>query len=246
MEGNNMELKDLNLSGASVVTGGEYRNVRVAGASKISSDIICETMDISGAITVQGNVTAKTCKVSGACQIDGNISSPEIKISGGSKVKGNLEGKNIKMAGALKVDGAIKGDIVKLSGEISIGGDTECEEFHLSGAVHAKGTLNCERCDLAIYADSEIEELVGGTIKVTKGRGSANTWVTLRSLFAQMSGNLRVRTIEGDDIYLENTTCDMVRGSKVVIGPDCSIGTVEYSEKLDIHASSKVESKVGL
>lgn len=246
MEGNNMELKDLNLSGASKVTGGEYRNVSVAGASIISSDIVCETMDISGGITVQGNVTAKSCKVSGACQIDGNINSLEIKISGGSRVKGNLEGKNIKMAGALKVDGAIKGDNVKLSGEISIGGDTECEEFHLSGAVHTKGTVNCERCDLGIYADSEIEELVGGTIKVYKGRGSENTWVTIRSLFEQMTGILRVRTIEGDDIYLENTTCDTVRGSKVVIGPGCSIGSVEYSEKLDIHASSKVENKVTL
>lgn len=241
-----MELKDLNLSGASKVTGGEYRNVKVSGASEISSDIICDKMDISGAITVQGSIKANSCKISGACQIHGGISSANLKISGGAKVKGDIDGKNIEIAGATKVEGSIKGDIIKLAGGVSVGKDMECEEFYMDGSVRAKGTVNCDKCEINIYADSEIDELVGGTIRIQKGYELRNAWTSIKSFISKINGNIRLNTIEGDDIYLENTICDTVRGTNVVIGPDCKIRCVEYSNKLDIHDSSTVEEKVAI
>ena len=39
--------------------------------------------------------------------------------------------------------------------------------------------------------------------------------------------------IEGDDVDLEYTEADVVRGRRVRIGEGCSIGRVEYSESLD-------------
>ncbi|MCL6576409.1 hypothetical protein [Kyrpidia sp.] len=39
-----------------------------------------------------------------------------------------------------------------------------------------------------------------------------------------------METIEGDDIYLENTRARVVRGTRVQIGPGCQIGLLEYSE----------------
>ena len=39
--------------------------------------------------------------------------------------------------------------------------------------------------------------------------------------------------IEGDDVDLEYTQADVVRGRRVRIGEGCSIGRVEYSESLD-------------
>ena len=241
-----MELKDLNLSGASKVTGGEYKNVKISGASEISSDIICDRMDISGAITVQGNIRANSCKVSGACQINGGISSTDLKISGGAKIKGDIAGKNIEIAGATKVEGSIKGEIIKLAGGVSVGMDMECEEFYMDGSLRTKGTVNCEKCEINIYADSEIEELVGGTIRIQKGYQIRNTWTSLKSFITKINGRIRLKTIEGDEVYLENTICDIVRGTNVVIGPDCKIGCVEYSNKLDIHDSSTVDEKVAI
>ncbi|TKH51903.1 cytoplasmic protein, partial [Bacillus cereus] len=34
--------------------------------------------------------------------------------------------------------------------------------------------------------------------------------------------------VEGDDIYLEHTIAEVVRGNNVTIGPGCEISVVEY------------------
>jgi len=237
-----MEKRDLKLSGATVATGGEYRDVRVSGASKITSDILCETMNISGAITVDGNVDAKSCKVSGACKISGNVKSDEIRISGGSSITGTLTGKEITLAGGIKVGGDIKSNMLKLSGEITVGGDMECEEFRLSGGINSKGVVNCEKCELELAARSELNELVGTYISVREGNGV--TGGIIKNLLGKGKGSLKVNLVEGDEIYLENTTCEMVRGEKITIGPGCRIGTVEYAELLEFHSDSRVENKI--
>lgn len=52
--------------------------------------------------------------------------------------------------------------------------------------------------------------------------------------------------IEGDDIYLENTKADIVRGNKVKIGPGCQIGVVEYRDDFthDSKALVKITTKI--
>ena len=53
-------------------------------------------------------------------------------------------------------------------------------------------------------------------------------------------GTSRVRVIEGDIIYLENTTADIVRGQTIVLGRGCQIGSIEYGVNLSQHPSSEV------
>lgn len=236
-----MEKKDLNLSGAGKMTGGEYRNVKVSGAGKITSDVVCETMTISGAVNVDGSVKADCCKVSGACQIRGDVKAKELKISGGSSVGGNLEGEKISMSGGIKVGGDLKANELRLSGDIRVG-SVECEELKMSGAMRAKGTVNCERCELELAGKSEMEELVGSTIRVTADLNNARG--ILGNLLGFDRGSLKVEVVEGDDIFLENTTCAMVRGAQVRIGAGCRIGSVEYTDRLDVHKDAQVEHQV--
>ena len=237
-----MEKKDLRTSGATVSTGGEYRDVRVSGASKITSDILCETMNISGAITVDGNVKASSCKVSGACKIYGNVDSDEIKISGGSSITGSLTGKEISLSGGIKVGKSIKSNNLKLAGEITVGGDMECEYFKLEGGIISGGVVNCETCELNLATRSEVSELVGAKITVKESDGYAVG--ILKSIFGKGKGSLKVNVIEGDEIYLENTTCERVSGERVTLGPGCKIGTVEYSEELNIDQDSTVANRI--
>ena len=63
--------------------------------------------------------------------------------------------------------------------------------------------------------------------------------------FGKEVGSLAAKVIEGDDIYLENTTADMVRGNKVKIGPGCQIGVVEYRDDFthDPKATIKTTTK---
>jgi len=237
-----MEKRDLRTSGATVSTGGEYRDVRVSGASKITSDIICETMNISGAITVDGHVKANSCKVSGACKIYGNVDSDEIKISGGSSITGSLTGKEISLSGGIKVGKSIKSNNLKLAGEITVGGDMECEYFKLEGGIISGGVVNCETCELNLATRSEVSELVGAKITVKETDSTAVG--LLKTFFGKGKGSLKANVIEGDEIYLENTTCERVSGERVTLGPGCRIGTVEYSEELNIDSDSTVENRI--
>ena len=237
-----MEKRDLKISGASVSTGGEYREVRVSGASKITSDIICETMSISGAITVDGSVKAGSCKVSGACKINGNVEADTIKISGGSTIKGSLTGKEISLSGGIKVGESIRSTNLKLAGEIKVDGDMECEDFRLDGGITSGGVVNCETCELNLANRSEVNELVGA--KITVREGNSYSGGLIKTIFGKGKGTLKVNVIEGDEIYLENTTCERVSGQRVTLGPGCRIGTVEYSEELSIDPDSTVKEKI--
>jgi len=237
-----MEKKDLRTSGATVSTGGEYRDVKVSGASKITSDILCETMNISGAITVDGNVKADSCKVSGACKINGNVDSDEIKISGGSSITGSLTGKEVSLSGGIKVGSFIKSNNLKLTGEITVGGDMACEDFKLEGGITSGGVVNCETCELKLATRSEMKELVGA--KITVKEADSYAVGILKSIFGKGKGSLKVNVIEGDEIYLENTTCERVSGQRVTLGPGCRIRTVEYSEELNIDQDSTVTNRI--
>ncbi|HRU22306.1 MAG TPA: hypothetical protein P5113_06475, partial [Candidatus Bipolaricaulis sp.] len=57
-------------------------------------------------------------------------------------------------------------------------------------------------------------------------------------------GTLTVGEIEGDQVHLEATTADVVRGKIVHIGPGCRIGRVEYTESLDVHPEAEVREKI--
>ena len=62
----------------------------------------------------------------------------------------------------------------------------------------------------------------------------------LRALSSAWGGGLEAELIEGDEIYLENTRADVVRGKQIEIGPHCKIGLIEYSESLKVHDNSDV------
>lgn len=50
----------------------------------------------------------------------------------------------------------------------------------------------------------------------------------LLKFFAADSAELSAESIEGDEIYLENTNARVVRGNNVTIGPGCEIELVEF------------------
>lgn len=55
---------------------------------------------------------------------------------------------------------------------------------------------------------------------------------------------LEVETIEGDEIDLEGTKAELVRGKTVVIGAGCEIERVEYSGALTVDKAAKVGEQV--
>lgn len=104
----------------------------------------------------------------------------------------------------------------------------EAESVHLTGSAVIQGLLNAETVEIAANRGIRIGSIGGSSIRIYKP-----TQVSLLSLFHSSCSCAQAGDIEGDDVDLEYTQADVVRGRRVRIGEGCSIGRVEYSESLD-------------
>ncbi len=59
-----------------------------------------------------------------------------------------------------------------------------------------------------------------------------------------ISSLLDVELIEGDDVSLEATNAQIIRGKRVKVGDRCRIDTVEYSESLEVSPKATVQRQV--
>ena len=221
------EKMDLNISGASVMPGGDYARVRISGSGKVSGDLRAEMLRCSGAAKVQGNAVARELDCSGACTIEGNLEVQESHISGSIQVQGNITGGNFYLSGGGKVGGSFHCQQLKLSGGLSIGQGVEAEQVSLSGGIRIGTLLNAETIEIKGQHGSRVQE-IGCSSLLVRREGSGGFFTRLfganRAAYA-----LEVDTIEADQADLEYTRADMVRGRDVVIGPGCKIRRVEYS-----------------
>jgi cytoskeletal protein CcmA (bactofilin family) len=143
--------------------------------------------------------------------------------------------KKMKILGLLEVGEKLTGDEANIKGSITVNGDVEYEAFDSSGGFGIKGLLTADTINIALrFGESSAQEIGGGKITVRKRRNSLFP-------FGKDVGSLTANIIEGDEIFLENTKADIVRGSKVNIGSGCQIGNVEYSLEFIQHPSSTVK-----
>ena len=109
-----------------------------------------------------------------------------------------------------------------------VSGGVEAESVHLTGSAVIQGLLNAETVEISASRGIRIGSIGGSSIRIYKP-----TQVSLLGLFHGSVSCAQVGDIEGDDVDLEYTQADVVRGRRVRIGEGCSIGRVEYSESLD-------------
>lgn len=200
--------------------GGVYAKVKVVGDSTFNNDLYCDQFKCTGTSVIYGSLESNDINITGTLTLTERVIGPEDES--GSGVSG-LHAKAEKM---------------KVVGEFHLPGDCQAENIKLNGRFTVGGMLTAEQMTLKIMGPSEAMEIGGSIISVKSGRGKL-----LDGWFASNASNpsiLKVSLIEGDDIELENTVAEVVRGDKIKIGPGCRIGTVEYRSSLQIHSQSEV------
>jgi cytoskeletal protein CcmA (bactofilin family) len=213
------KLVDMKISGSGKISGGKYNEVKISGSAKVEGDIECYTYKCSGSSSANGNVKAETVGISGSTKITGDVNARKVKISGSSDIGGGLHTEDIQ-----------------ISGSVSIDGDCEAENFNARGGFKIGGLLNAGNIDIEMYGSCRVKDIGGENIKVRLGKG--HFFVKMLNLFMNSNG-LEANTIEGDDVFLENTTAKIVRGNNVTIGDNCNIETVEYRNEINIDSTSK-------
>lgn len=247
-----MEKKNLHTSGALHIDGGDYNEVHVSGSVKVAGNLACETLHCSGATKIEGALDCKgelsnsgSVKIAGAvrvssARVSGSFASESdiqcegsLRASGSVRCGGDLRVREGNFSGSCSVSGGIHAGNLACSGKLTAEKDVEAENFKSSGKLEIRGLLNAERIEISADGTSDVRDIGGGTILVRRdGRVFG---------FSFGRRGLRVRTIEGDRVELEETQAKVVRGKYVRIGRGCEIDRVEYSEDLTIDGGTVKE-----
>ncbi|HDR4559927.1 cytoplasmic protein [Bacillus cereus] len=211
----------LTVNGSGSSAGGDYNKVKIRGEGTISNDMSCNDFKTYGTSDVRGNMKVKNYVVYGDSEVQGNVNAEYIKVYGNTKINGDAHIEKIKVRGMIDIAGKFSGDFVDVKGALNVKEDIEVEELSLTGGLESDGLLNAENIEISLrYEGSKVREIGGKKITVRK----KSRFVP----FISHAGNLQTSIIEGDDVYLEHTIAEVVRGNNVTIGPGCEISVVEY------------------
>ncbi|MBR9685962.1 polymer-forming cytoskeletal protein [Bacillus cereus] len=205
----------LTVNGSGNSAGGDYNKVKIRGEGTITNDMSCNEFKTYGTSDVRGNVKVKNYVVYGDNEVQGNIDAEYVKVYGNTQIHGDAHIEKTKVRGMIDIAGKFSGDFVDVKGDI------EVEDLSLTGGLEGDGLLNAENIQISLrYEGSKVREIGGKKITVRKKARFIP--------FTSHAGNLQTSIVEGDDIYLEHTIAEVVRGNNVTIGPGCEISVVEY------------------
>lgn len=240
---NEQTRQDLSISGVGKAVGGVYHHVRIDGVGKLSGNLDCVSYEVNGTSALQGNLRCERYFVNGVSNVQGDVVVEEYQVNGSSKIEGSVKAKQTRIDGVSSIknmldtdklivngtatiDGKLSSSYIEVAGSITVGNDVECESIEVQGGFKIKGMLNAGTVDIMLYHRCEVEEIGGEHIQVRR----KSKVRLIDQIVPAMTPRLKAEIIEGDDIYIEHTHANTVRGSRVVIGPGCKIGVVEYSE----------------
>ncbi|MEH7098098.1 cytoplasmic protein [Neobacillus vireti] len=229
--------QNLIINGSGSYPGGIYDKVSIRGEGMIVTDVECSAFHVYGTSEATENVKTGSVKIMGEAEVKGDVTANDTLVMGTLMAGRNARLKKMKVFGMLEVGEKLSGDVATIKGSISVKGDVEFETFDSSGGFDIKGLLTADKVKIALrFGQSRAEEIGGSRIVVKRKKNSILP-------FGREEGTLSAKVIEGDDIYLENTTAEVVRGNTVKIGPGCQIGLVEYTTELKSDSSSTIKSK---
>ncbi|MCO7175171.1 polymer-forming cytoskeletal protein [Sporolactobacillus kofuensis] len=234
--------KNLTISGSGSAPGGSYEDVKINGSGKIHGDIICHSIAINGSGRLSGDAKATNIMISGSAVLEKNLISEAFTVNGACKVEGNVTGERIHISGRARILGAVHGEQIRISGILTVEGDLEGEDLIAEGPLTVGGLCSADRIEITLAGMiSRIKEIGCGTLTVHR-RFAPNFFGQLLPSFARKK--LVVDSIEGDEIFLEDTEAKVVRGNRVTIGAGCTIGQVTYKTDYQKDDKAVVQSVI--
>lgn len=220
---------DLHINGSGSSSGGIFGTVKVNGTGKVNGDVECKEFKINGSGCVDGNIKTSDGVISGSVDIEGSVRAEKFVIRGSGTIKGDFSGGELRISGSARLDGKADAQNLRIEGSAKIGGDCNAENFRSDGSFSIGGMLNADTVDIYLYHTESSAKEIGGE-KITVKSGSSAGMRMLKTILSLGIFNpvLEAGTIEGDEIYLENTNAKVVRGNNITIGDNCKIDLVEY------------------
>jgi cytoskeletal protein CcmA (bactofilin family) len=213
-----------------------------AGSQQVNGILRAEEISSGGTLKITGDVEANKFLSRGQFEIGGLLTADEVKIElgqgrvqeiGGERIEVRLRGPfwSWRKAG--------RWGEVDLNLEMGPPGPPPPPE-----PPRKRKGFSYERDQEGAHIKINVGELLEDVFQELERVGVelGKTGERLGYAFTrQSSGWLEADSIEGDEIFLENTKARMVRGKKITIGAGCEIETVEYSDSLEVSPEARVQ-----
>lgn len=229
-------VKDLKINGVGHASGGAYREIQAEGIATLNGDITCEKLTADGTLKIKGTIHADEFSLNGTGSSDGLLEGGKFELDGMFKVGNDVRCNSLHVQGMLRSKGAVVGETAKVDGALKLDGNAEFETAEVDGQLQVGGMLNAGTLKLDLEGPCHAKEIGGEQIVVRQRKGKR----LLDYISPLWASRLTADVIEGDDIRLEGTKAEVVRGNSVVIGPDCEIGRVEYKEHYEVSPQASV------
>ncbi len=230
----------IRVSGAGEIVAGKAV-VKISGSGRYVEN---EMLKVSGSAKVDGNLNVKLVSVAGSFKASGNVKAETVKISGAANIAGRLEAEVLRVSGLLRAGKEVKVEDAKVSGSIIF----ECGKFEtlkISGLVRAY-EIKASKIEIRTFGDSEVDSIKTDFIEVRKESPAGLAWFHLEFgpvkiiIGKKSKGVLKAKRIEALKAVLENIECNELRARIAVIGENCKIEKVYYSESLEVDEKAKV------
>ena len=169
----------------------------------------------------------ESLKVSGSCTFD-EIDCDEITVEG-ECVGSTLKAKNATISGTLKVK-TLKVEVkLNVSGSVhsdAIGADDVVMESR-GGSI---GEIKCGRIKIFEHGGVEIN---GGFLSRIFGSSARS-----------MDSRVRIKSIDADEVNLQNCEVDVIKCKDAIIGSNCVIGTLNVEGSCEIADGSTVRETI--
>ena len=228
-------VKEINFSGIGNLNGGEFGSMNASGIVKVFKDIKGKNLIVSGIMKTKKSIDTDELNVEGILKVGENLKVLKGIISGVVKSDKNTLAKNLEVNGILKTQN-LEVENINVLGNLFVKNNCQSEEFYLNGKIVINGLLSAEKVNIKAENFSKIKEVGGSDIRI-EGLEDKK-WD--KFIFWKKK-EIKVELIEGDTVFLENVTCNLIRGKKVKIGKGCKIKKIEYSDEAILNEKSKIK-----
>jgi len=242
--------QDVNVMGDSNLQGGRYRRINVMGDLRMDGDVRCLAMNCMGDATVVGSFQSQKTNVMGDMEFRGPVDAGTLNVMGDAKFLSGLRARTANCMGEIEVVGTLNADRFNLFGELRVTGDCNVDRFESRGGFRVDGLLSGDQLRIVPWRSCRAAEVGGSRIEVRRRRGFLGVLLAWDSLLSAIGlgrtgGLLEVESVEGDDVFLENTAAQVVRGKRVRIGTGCRIGRVEHGGDFVRHPDAQIGEVAG-
>ncbi|MGL4450354.1 MAG: polymer-forming cytoskeletal protein [Sarcina sp.] len=229
----------LEVKGFETVDGGNFKDVTMAGMGKIKGNITARIIEVSGSGEITGEVKAQNLMVAGTFVVDKEVELENtLNIKGAGNFSKNVTCENILVAGSFTSKGDVKFRQGSISGSCSSKGMFTGDKFEALGSIDMSGDLRVNNVSINFSEKSSCNDILADEIHIHTIEGK-------KGLFSKLKKTVfKCNEIRAKKVLVENTECKLIVADEIIIGENCKVEKVEYTEKFEFAKSSEVKETI--